>query len=229
MINVFSKLSRRVCLLPSRLLDLARYLFRKRKSLGQALQEIEKLRIEGKPVKLHLGCGTNYKHGWINLDNNSDNNIVELDLDWDLRWSLPLPDNSVDYIYHEHFLEHLTIEEGLKSLSDSRRVLKPGGIMRIAMPDLEVDMKEYFNSKWRENPGLQKWGLGFIQTRAERINICFRWWGHKHLYDSEELERRLREVGFSRIVFCKHGASQHGCLLQLETREESTLIAEAEK
>ena len=101
--------------------------------------------------------------------------------------------------------------------------------MRIAMPDLEVAMKEYFNPKWRENPSLKKWGLEFIQTRAELININFRWWGHKHLYDAEELERRLREVGFSKIVFCKHSASQYACLRQLETREESILIAEAEK
>jgi len=225
----FYKIYKKARRVPFRLLDFIKYIFRKRKSVSQSLQEIEKYMVEGKPVKLHSGCGTNYKKGWINLDNNSEHNILKLDLEWDLRWPLPISDNSVDFIYHEHFLEHLTIEEGLKSLSDFRRVLKPGGIMRVAMPDLEWSMKEYFNPKWRENPGLEKWGLAFVQTRAELINISFRAWGHKHLYDSEELERRLREAGFSKIVFCKHGESQHVCLSQLETREESILIAEAEK
>lgn len=63
-------------------------------------------------IKLHIGCGTVYKEGWINIDNNSDNNIKKLDFMWDLRKPLPLPENSVDFIYNEHFLEHLTADEG---------------------------------------------------------------------------------------------------------------------
>ena len=42
----------------------------------------------------------------------SDNNIKKLDFMWDLRKPLPLPENSVDFIYNEHFLEHLTADEG---------------------------------------------------------------------------------------------------------------------
>jgi len=91
-------------------------------------------------IKLHLGCGTIYKEGWINIDNNSDKNIQKLDLDWDLRNSLPFPDNSVDFIFNEHFLEHLTVEEGIQAIKDFFRVLKPGGTMRIAMPDLEKQL-----------------------------------------------------------------------------------------
>lgn len=63
-------------------------------------------------IKLHIGCGTVYKEGWINIDNNSDNNIEKMDFMWDLRKPLPLPENSVDFIYNEHFLEHLTVDEG---------------------------------------------------------------------------------------------------------------------
>lgn len=55
-------------------------------------------------IKLHLGCGTNYMPGWINIDNNSDNNISKLDMLQDLRQPLPIKDNTVDFIYSEHVL-----------------------------------------------------------------------------------------------------------------------------
>ena len=74
------------------------------------MKTIEKVRLllktTGKPVKLNLGCGTDYKKGWINIDNNSDDNIEKLDLNWDLRKPLPFKDNSVDFVEHEHFELH---------------------------------------------------------------------------------------------------------------------------
>jgi len=182
-------------------------------------------------AKLHIGCGTVYKDGWINIDNNSDNNIQKLDLNWDLRKSLPFPDDSVDFIYNEHFLEHLTVEEGILAIKDFYRVLKPGGVMRIAMPDLESTVSVYFEKDWKEKykSFYKKFGLTFIQTRAENININFRWWGHKWLYDWEELERRLKEAGCRNIKQCQIFQSEHLDLQNLETRDESTLIAEVTK
>ncbi|GMO53904.1 MAG: hypothetical protein Ta2G_12530 [Termitinemataceae bacterium] len=79
-----------------------------------------------KLIKLHLGCGTVYKDTWVNIDNNSDNNIEKIDINYDLRNDLPFPDNSVDFIFNEHFLEHLTVEEGQHSLRDFIRVKKRG-------------------------------------------------------------------------------------------------------
>ena len=180
---------------------------------------------------MHLGCGTVYKEGWINIDNNSDNNIQKLDLDWDLRKSLPFHDNSVDFIYNEHFLEHLTVEEGISAIKDFFRVLKPGGVMRIAMPDLEKIVHGYLDENWKENSKAcsEKYGLTFIQTRAEGININFRWWGHQWLYDWEELERRLKEAGCEKIKRCRLFESEHEELKNLETRNESTLVAEVTK
>ena len=182
-------------------------------------------------VKLHLGCGTVYKDGWINIDNNSDNNIEKLDLNLDLRKQLPFPANSVDFIYNEHFLEHLTVEEGISAIKDFFRILKPGGVMRIAMPDLKITIQTYLDEDWKENGKafLEKYGLAFIQTRAESINISFRCWGHKWLYDWEELERRLKEAGCEKIKRCHLFESEHNALRNLETRNESTLIAEVTK
>lgn len=182
-------------------------------------------------LKLHIGCGTVYKSGWINIDNNSDNNILNLDFRWDLRKSLPFKDNSVDFIFNEHFLEHLTVEEGQKAIKDFYRILKPGGVLRIAMPDLENTIKTYLNPNWKEDDKdfLKKFGLDFIETKAERINISFRWWGHKWLYDWEELYRRLKEAGCERINRCEIYKSDYLELQNIETRNESTLIAEVIK
>ena len=200
-------------------------------ALMVARDTVSELLARHKTVKLHIGCGTAYKEDWINIDNNSDSNIFRLDLPWDLRAPLPFPANSVDFIYHEHFLEHLTVQEGLAALADFRSTLKPGGIMRIAMPDLQGIVNLYLNPDWKEQHAVffQKFGLGHVQTRAEMLNINFRWWGHQWLYDWEELERRLREVGFTRITRCHLRQSTTPDLQELETRNESSLIAEAIK
>ena len=59
--------------------------------------------------------------------------------------------------------------------------------------------------------------------------MSFSWWGHKWLYDWEELERRLKEAGYTNVKRCKQGKSTHPELRGLETREESNLIAEVTK
>ena len=61
------------------------------------------------------------------------------------------------------------------------------------------------------------------------ININFRWWGHQWLYDWEELERRLLEAGAKSPKRCTIFKSEHPVLNNLETRNESILIAEVTK
>jgi len=183
------------------------------------------------PLKLHLGCGTQYKKSWINIDNNSDRNIKQLDINYNLAKGIPFKDSSVDYIYNEHFIEHLTVEEGLLFLKECKRVLKKGGILRIATPDLAEIIKFYNNENWKEDcyDFFNKFNLNFVKTRAEVVNMDFHWWGHKWLYDKEELERRLKESGFKNIKFCNINESDYSELCGLETRDESNLIAEAVK
>lgn len=180
-------------------------------------------------IMLNIGCGTDYKDGWVNIDNNSDNNIEKLDLSWDMRKPLPFENESVDYIFNEHFLEHLSVEEGQLAIKDFLRVLKKGGVLRIAMPDLGEVVKNYLDINWRKRPFIKKFGLDFIKTPAELININFSWWGHKWLYDREELERRLEEAGCRDITKCKLRKSKHKELIGLEIRDESTLIIEVKK
>jgi predicted SAM-dependent methyltransferase len=102
--------------------------------------------------------------------------------------------------------------------------------MRIAMPDLESIVELYRRRDWDEHAKLcGKFGLEYVKTPAELLNLNFRKWGHKWVYDWEELERRLKEAGAVNIKRCNLRVSEHPELHMLETRDESTLIAEITK
>lgn len=176
------------------------------------------------PYRLHLGCGKNHFAGWVNIDQEATAGIV--DVSWDLRQPLPLPEGCAELVYHEHFLEHLTVEQGLSLLRECRRLLMPGGVLRVAMPDLLECVRQYWENDWRQ-PWMEKYGYQWIQTRAECINIAFREWQHQWLYDREELHRRLKEAGFTQIRDCRRLESTVPALQDLETRDESHLVCEA--
>jgi predicted SAM-dependent methyltransferase len=84
------------------------------------------------PIRLHIGCGQQAIPGWINIDNQT---LPRVDRVMDVRRGLPY--RRVQAIYAEHFLEHLTLEEGLAFLKECRRALAPSGILRLSTPNLD--------------------------------------------------------------------------------------------
>ena len=66
-----------------------------------------------------------------------------------LKYGIPLPDSSVDFIFSSHVLHHLYREDALKLIREALRVLKPGGTMRITVPDLELIVALYLAGKAR--------------------------------------------------------------------------------
>ena len=174
-------------------------------------------------TRLHVGCGSVQLEGWVNADIDPRAQLIV-----NLKRRLPFPANALDRIYSEHVLEHVSAEDGVSFLREAHRTLRPGGVIRVAMPDLD-DLIDGYSNDWKRFDWLHWPGHEFIRTRAEMLNIAFRWWGHLYLYNREELERRLHEAGFSSITFCEHGESIHEDLRNLETRDDSRLIAEATK
>ena len=181
-------------------------------------------------LKLHFGCGSVRLDGWVNIDLAA--RVRELatppDFTLDVRQRLPFPGGSARLIYHEHLMEHLTIEEGTRCLRDWLRVLEPGGVLRVATPDLEY-LVERYGGAWRDQAWLAQPEYAFVQTRAEMMNVAFRWWDHRYLYDGEELGRRMREAGFDSVRRCAFRESGVPELVGLETRADSKLILEGVK
>jgi predicted SAM-dependent methyltransferase len=179
------------------------------------------------PYRLHLGCGRVCHAGWINIDREYRRDSV--DLAWDLRKPLPFRAGSCSFVYSEHLIEHLSPSDGIALLRECHRVLQSDGTMRIATPSLRHLVEDYCSENWRQQDWLKWESFAFVETPAEMLNIAFRWWGHRWLYDREELVRRILEAGFSAAVEVDRGASEHAPLRGLETREDSKLVCEATK
>jgi predicted SAM-dependent methyltransferase len=151
-----------------------------------------------KGMKLNMGCGSDLKPGWINIDINP---IADLTLD--LREPLPFKDNTCSEIYCEHFLEHLEYPEPAYSfLKECYRVLEPGRLLSIGVPDTEWPLLEYAGVK---NEGYFRvakkiWHPLWCETELEHINYHFRQTNeHRFAYDFTTLKHALLKTGFINI------------------------------
>ena len=111
-------------------------------------------------VMLNLGCGDRTHESWINIDHSLKARLKELwilrpfihsknppgYLDHDLRRGIPFKSNSVDVVYSSHVLEHLDKNQAPLFLQEIYKVLKPNGVVRIVVPDLEQAAKDYLDS-----------------------------------------------------------------------------------
>lgn len=181
-------------------------------------------RLPRRGLKLHLGCGTVRLDGWVNIDLHTP----QADFHWDIRRPLPFADAAARFIYHEHVIEHVSIDEAVACFADWFRVLEPGGVLRVATPDLGYLVQRYASGAgWKDQAWLRLPEYQFIKTPAEMLNVVFRWWGHQYLYDADELGRRIRAAGFRDVTRHGFGASPNPELERLETRPDSMLILEA--
>ena len=89
---------------------------------------------------LNLGCGARFHPQWTNLDLTPSGQNVRA---YDCRQPLPFEDESFDVVYHSHLIEHLRREDVIRFLRECCRVLRPGGILRVAIPDLEGIARDY--------------------------------------------------------------------------------------
>jgi predicted SAM-dependent methyltransferase len=184
--------------------------------------KINKLR-KMKPLKLNVGSGEANLAGWVNIDIEPGADLVA-----DPRRGLPFLDNSADFVYCEHVIEHFTQKEGQAALAEFQRCLRIGGVLRIATPDLDYIIEKY-GTDWKDQDWLSWPKHQYIETKGQMINIAFRSWGHKYLYNEEDLRNQLESVGFTRIERCEMNKSNHVELCNLETRLDSRLVLEAEK
>ncbi len=91
---------------------------------------------------LNVGCGGRFcrGRGWTNLDIVSSTKEI---IAHNLRTGIPFPDNTFDVVYHSHVMEHIPKADVNFFIMECIRVLRPKGVLRIAIPDLEQIVFNY--------------------------------------------------------------------------------------
>jgi len=184
-------------------------------------------------VYLHIGAGPIRIDGWLNTDISP---LAPLFLDATHRF--PIKDNSISHIFNEHFIEHIPRHAAIAFLQDSFRILQPGGIRRISIPDVEALTRAYLNNPEHTrlmNERNKRLGSRYNSYPIDILNTTFREWGHICLYDFQTLQQLLNSVGFQNITPCKVGESRHSALSGIEQHDvgsiedEFTCVVEATK
>lgn len=120
----------------------------------------------------------------------------------DIRAALPFADGSVDWVYAEHLVEHVSLSDGTAWLAEVRRILAPGGVLRLTTPDLATYVDGYragdtFFSRHRGRMRAAGLGPPMPPRRAFMFNQLFYLYGHRWLYDYDELVHALVSAGFA--------------------------------
>jgi SAM-dependent methyltransferase len=154
---------------------------------------------------LNLGCGTDMRPGWINIDAGAKASSAEagtLVIRHDLRRGLPFDDACIDVVYSSHFFEHLNTMDGFALMKHCFRVLKKGGVFRAAMPDARLAIRAYLegdSAYFAKASSLTDTDLPPPELRSpiDYIDRDARAWGHLTIYDPDKMIRLLSAAGFT--------------------------------
>ncbi len=168
-------------------------------------------------MNVNLGCGGDTPDGWINVDFGPGAKLSKIPVlrqisrrffshDWDdaifihdLRKPLPWQDNTVSHIYSAHTFEHLTKDAGERLTFESFRVLQPGGVLRVVVPDLGHTVSLYANGELDATDFLTMLSAVDTQPRSfpKRIFSLFAGSGHRCMYDAKTLTNLFDRAGFT--------------------------------
>jgi predicted SAM-dependent methyltransferase len=176
-------------------------------------------------VRLNWGCGSHTALGWINSD---VKDIPGVDLVADIRDGLPIETASVDYAVSVHALPELPYPTLVPALEELRRVLKPGGVLRLVLPDLDKAVDAYREG----NAGYFKIAPEEADSLSGRFILHILWYGYsKSLFTAEFTTDLLAEAGFEAIEVCGYGETKSSLdgLIELDNREDESFYIEGRK
>jgi predicted SAM-dependent methyltransferase len=215
---------------------------------------IERLGLRG----IQCGCGPNLRRRWLNTDQrvfaDPDGRVSPVDrivratthegtrdryfLGHDAREPFPIEDGSFEYAHAEHFIEHLPFDQAIAWLREIRRLVRPGGFVRLATPDLRKYVEGYldpegsFFAEHREAmlriPKFRETGIP--ERRGFMVNQIFRYFNHQWIYDPEEFRAVATEAGFDpdAVTECsfQEGRLPEVSKMDLESRRDESLYVE---
>jgi predicted SAM-dependent methyltransferase len=163
---------------------------------GEQARLTQVIAARPRPLFLNLGAGPRgiVDPHWLNVDACATPGV---DAQLDLARPLPFPTAAFDGAFCEHVLEHFTQDEAACLLREVRRVLRPGAMLRVVVPDAELVLRLYLEQPARL---LALRGDDAAATPMEAVNSFFRQrYEHQFLYDADTLEAALRAAGFIEV------------------------------
>jgi SAM-dependent methyltransferase len=173
--------------------------------------------------RLNWGCGTQPEPGWINSDRKDGPGI---DLSCDIREGLPLAEGSIDYAVSIHALPEVPYPDLLPVLTELRRVLKPGGTLRLGLPNMERAFDAY-------RRGDRDWFLipdDEMSSLGGKLITQLIWYGYSRtLFVPQFAEELLRRAGFAQVHHLQLGttASPYPDIVALDDRPLESFFVEA--
>jgi SAM-dependent methyltransferase len=174
---------------------------------------------------MNWGCGEHPDSGWINSDVKAGPGI---DISCDIREGLPVEDASLDYIASIHALPEVPFADLVTVLGELRRVLKPGGVLRLALPDLDKGIDAYLNND-RDYFLVPDEDAATIGGKFVTQLLWYGW--SKSLFTHDFTEELLRDAGYSAVFACafRETKSRFPEIVELDSRERESLFVEAVK
>ncbi len=181
---------------------------------------------------VQYGCGMSCPPAWINFDASPTLRLQRLPLIGklfrrdavafpdavrfgDIAKGLPIAAGSAQGVYASHVLEHLSLAEFWLALGNTFRMLRPGGIFRLVVPDLEVRARKYLEKLDANDAQANAWfmraaHLG-LEERAPGLGAAarnaFGRSAHLWMWDESSLTAALANTGFVRIRRCRFNDS----------------------
>jgi SAM-dependent methyltransferase len=207
--------------------------------------------------KLNLGCGSIRPDGWVNADSSINANLQRIPffgkiiaaffspvvynnsnfiyLNCNKKWKFK--NCSFDIVYASHLFEHLSLKSSNLFLSEAYRVLKPGGTLRIVVPDLyqlaykyitefDFDINSLPSEKFMWAINMHREGQYGDISFLKSILLEIQGYPHQHkfMYDSRSLTKKMKEYNFIDFLNLSYGKSQYiNCISDVEGTKESYL------